>query len=447
MTMTDTVLTFAARAVEFATQAGATSADALALESTDVNAGVRHGVPETIERSESRGVGLRVFMGQSFATLSSSELNDAALRELAEKAVAIAKAAPADPHAGLADAALLATSTPDLDLEDSAEPGMEQLQQRARETEEIGRSTAGITNSEGADAGFGRTRVALATSHGFQGAYALTRYSLSLSLIAGQGADMQRDYDYAVTTHLADLASPETIGREAARRTLRRMQPRKIGSQTAPVFFEPRVARSLLGAFAGAISGASVARGTSFLKDTLGTAVFHPSIRITDDPLRPRGLASHAWDAEAVAARKRYFVADGVLQSWLLDCRSARQLGLQTTGHASRGLAGPPSPSSTNLYIEAGEASPQQWLQQFGTGLYVTETIGHGTNLLTGDYSVGASGFWVENGELTYPVSEITIAGNLKTMFADLRAANDLTFTYATNAPTLVVPSMTIAGN
>lgn len=445
--MTEPLLNFAARAVELARTAGATSADAVALDSADVNASIRHGVPETIERAESRGIGLRVFVGQASANLSTSELSDTALAELAEKAVAIARVAPADPFAGLADASLLATATPDLDLADPQEPTMEELQHRARATEEAGRAVAGITNSEGADAGFGRTRLALATSHGFQGEYALTRHSLSVSLIAGQGASMQRDYDYGMTTHLGDLATPESIGAEAARRTLERMGPRKISSRTAPIFFEPRIARSLLGAFAGAISGAAIARGTSFLKNDLGKAIFSESITITDDPLRKRGLASHAWDAEGVAATKRALIERGTLTTWLLDCRSARQLGMQPTGHASRGLSGPPHPSTTNLYIEPGAQTPQQLLQQFGTGFYVTETIGHGTNILTGDFSVGASGFWIENGERAFPVSEVTIAGNLKEMFKTLVAASDLSFRYSTNAPTLVVPSMTIAGN
>lgn len=441
------LLPYAVRAVEFATKLGATSGDAIALESADVNAGIRAGVPETIERAESRGVGLRVFIGQASASLSTSELSDAALQELAEKAVAIAKVAPADPFAGLADASLLATQNPDLDLADDTEPTMDELQQRARETEAVGRSIAGISNSEGADAGFNRTRIALATSHGFTGEYALTRHSLSVSLISGQGETMQRDYDYGMTTHLSDLASPESIGREAARRTLERMNPRKVASQQATIFFEPRISRSLLGAFAGAISGAAVARGTSFLKNDLGKKIFSDAITISDDPLRRRGLASHAWDAEGVAATKRHLIENGTLTTWLLDARSARQLGMQPTGHASRGLAGTPHPSTTNLYIEAGTQDPQELLQQFGVGFYVTETIGHGTNLLTGDFSVGASGFWIENGERMFPVSEVTIAGNLKDMFATLIAASDLEFRYSTNAPTLVVPRMTIAGN
>ncbi len=445
--MADLLRDSAAQAVELARRAGATAADALALDSADLNAGIRQGVPETIERAESRGVGLRVFVGQSSASLSSSELTTEALQELAEKAVAIARAAPADPFAGLADAAWLARDIADLDLADPGEPAMDTLQARAREAEEAGRSIAGIVNSEGADAGFSRSRIALVTSHGFSGSYAVTRHSISTSLIAGKGADMQRDYDYALVAHEADLPVPARIGEEAARRTLDRLHPRKLSSQQAPVFFEPRVGRSLLAAFAGAISGSAITRGTSFLKDRLHQPVFHPDITITDDPLRRRGLASHPFDAEGVAVDRRALVEAGMLQSWLLDCRSARQLGFESTGHASRGLAGAPHPSSSNLYIEPGAHSPQQLLQQFDRCFYVTETIGHGTNLLTGDYSVGASGFWIEQGERAFPVSEVTIAGNLRDLFAGMIAADDLTFRYATNTPTLAIPAMTIAGN
>ena len=443
----DKLLDSAVQAVALAKRAGATSADALAIESTDINAGIRHGVPETIERAESRSVGIRVFVGHASATLSTSELSKASLEELAAKAVAIAKAAPPDEFAGLADAGLMAKTTPDLDLADAADPSMEELQSRARATEEAGRSVKGIANSEGADAGFGRSHVALANSHGFTGSYQSTRHSLSVSLIAGTGADMQRDYDYSLTIHASDLASPEAVGTEAARRTLERMHPRKIPSQSAPVFFEPRVARALLGALAGAISGGAIARGTSFLKQDLGRQIFSTGIQVIDDPLRKRGLASHAWDAEGVAAQKRSFIENGTLTSWVLDSRSARQLGLQTTGHAARGLSGPPGPSTTNLYIAPGGTPVRALLQQFGSGLYVTETIGHGTNLLTGDYSVGASGFWIDGGERAFPVSEVTIAGNLRDIFAQLLVADDLTFRYATNTPTIAVPAMTIAGN
>jgi PmbA protein len=441
------LLDIAKQAITLAMKAGATACDVLAVASTDANAGMRGGKPETIERSESRGLGLRVFVGESSATISSSELSAASLTELATKAVAIAKAASPDPFASLADPSLLSHQFADLDLVDTSEPEMKQLQATARLVEEAGRSVAGITNSEGADAGFARSDIALVTSHGFAGSYAVTRHSLSVSLIAGTGEAMERDYDYATTTHLADLPTPESIGAEAARRTLARMAPRKIASQTAPIFFEPRAGRQLLGALAGAISGAAIARGTSFLKGDLGAAICSDNVDIIDDPLRMRGLGSHPFDAEGVRVTKRSLIENGVLTTWLLDTRSARQLGLASTGHAARGLGGAPYPSTSNFYLAAGTKTPQQLFAEFGRGLLVTDTIGHGANLITGDYSVGASGMWIENGETSYPVSEITIAGNLREMFKTLIPANDLAFRYATNVPTITIPSMTIAGN
>jgi PmbA protein len=437
----------AAQAVNAARTAGADAADALAVFSADVNASVRNGQPETIERAESAGVGLRVFIGQSTATLSTSELTPEALRNMAEQAVAIARVAPADPFAALADVSQLAKNYPALDMADSAAPSITELQAMARVAEEAGRAVPGITNSEGADASASTHAMALATSHSFTGHYHGSRHAISLSLIAGSGASMQRDYDYAMTIHASDLPSPESIGVSAAERTLARMSPRKLPSQQAVIYFDPRVGKQFLSALAGAISGNAITRGTSFLKDSLGELVFSESITVTDDPLRPRGLASHPFDAEGVAATARDFIAGGVLTSWILDTRSANQLGLKTTGHAARGLSSAPHPSTSNLYMHGGRQTPAELFAALGDGFYVTETIGHGVNLLTGDYSVGASGFWMENGARAFPVSEVTIAGNLRDIFKTLVAANDLEFRYSTNVPTLAVPHMTIAGN
>jgi PmbA protein len=445
--MADALIDLAAQAVALAQKAGATSADAIVMDSTDMNAGIRSGQPETIERAESRGVGLRVFVGQSSATLSSSDTSAEALQKLADTAVAIARVAPSDPYAGLADAALLAKEIPTVECAEDYEPTMAQLQTLARTCEEAGRAVAGITNSEGADASFGRQRVALVTSHGFAHSYHSTHHSLSCSLIAGTGDDMERDYDYITKTFHTDLPAPESIGAEAARRTLARMNPRKLSSMQLPIFFDPRCGKQLLSAFSGAISGNAIARGTSFLKGDLHKQIFSDAITIIDDPLLPRGLASHPFDAEGLAARKTTFVQNGVLQSWLLDSRSARQLNMQPTGHALRGLSSAPYPSATNISIAAGNQSRAALLASVKNGLYVTETIGHGTNLITGDYSVGASGFWVENGELTYPVSEVTIAGNLRDIYASLIVADDLEFRFGTNVPTVLVPTMTLAGN
>lgn len=434
-------------ALTLASHAGATSADVIVVGATDISTGIRHGLPETIERAESRGLGLRVFVGQSSATLSTSDLARDALQQLAETAVAIAKAAPPDPFAGLADTSLLAETLPTIETADAYEPSMEQLQQLARACEEAGRSVAGITNSEGADAAFGRQEILLATSHGFRGGYASTHTSLSCSLIAGTGDGMERDYDYVTKTFFSDLPSAASIGEGAAARTLARMAPRKLASQRCPVFFEPRAGKQLLGAFAQAITGQAITRGTSFLKDALHQPVFANGITVMDDPLLPRGLGSHPFDAEGIAATTQTIVENGVLQSWLLDCRSARQLSLQTTGHALRGLASAPHASPTNMYIQPSATPVAALLASVPRGLYVTETIGHGTNLITGDYSVGATGFWVEGGKKIYPVSEVTIAGNLRDMYAQLQVADDLAFRYGTNVPTLLIPDMTLAGN
>lgn len=440
------LLDLAAQAVEVARAAGATAADAMAVLDTDVSAGIRHGKPETIERAESRGVGLRVFVGQGSATLSTSDVTQAAFRDMAERAVAIARVAPADPFAGLAAPEHLAAHVSVLDIADQAALSMEQLQAMARAAEARGLEIAGITNSGGADAGYSEYRMALATSHGFSGHYRTTRYSLSASLIAGEGPTMQRDYDYAMATHLTDLPDAETVGLAAAMRCTEKLNPRKLRSQTAVVYFEPRVGRGLISAFISAISGSAIARGTSFLKDALHTPVFAPNITITDDPARARGLGSRPFDAEGVAGSAMDFIHHGQLTSWMLDTRSANQLGLTTTGHASRGLASAPHPSSSNLYLHGGKKSPCDVFAKLGDGFFVTETIGHGVNLITGDFSVGASGFWMENGARAYPVSEVTIAGNLREMFKTLVAADDLEFRYGINVPTLAIPQMTIAG-
>jgi PmbA protein len=442
-----TLIDRAAQAVAAAKKAGADTSDAIALTSTDISTSIRHGKPESIEQAEASAIGLRVFVGQSSATLSTSEFSTEALAQLAATAVAIARAAPADPFAGLADAAAIAKNIQPLETADDFMPDITALQAQARAAEAAGLSVTGITNSEGSDTSASTHRMALVTSHGFTGAYNTSRYAISASFIAGEGDTMQRDYDYSMVTHHGDLADAESIGTSAAERATQRMHPRKIKSQTAAVYFEPRAGRQFLNAFASAISGSSITRGTSFLKDALHTAVFNPSIRITDDPRLARGLASRAFDAEGIAARAMDFVAEGVLTSWILDTRSANQLGMKTTGHASRGLASSPSPSSSNFYMHAGTQTPDELFAELGDGFYVTETIGHGTNLITGDFSVGASGFWVEKGARAFPVSEVTIAGNLRDIFSTLIPAKDLVFRYGTNVPTLAVPRMTIAGN
>lgn len=439
-------LTLASDSVTAARAAGADAADALYYASRSLSVSHRLGKPEGLDQSESGGIGLRVFVGNRFATVSSSDTSAGALSELATRAVAMARLAPEDAFSKLAPRELLAGSVPDLELYDATEPDARTLQRACAEAEESALAMEGITNSEGASAGYGHTEFALVTSNGFAHAYRSSHYSVSVSVLAGSGTAMERDYDYSSTRFTADLKSPAAIGREAASRALARLHPRKVSTQTVPVVFDPRVARRLLSSFAGAINGSSIARGTSFLKGAMNTQVFSPSVTIIDEPHRKRGMGSRPFDGEGLPTRRTELVKDGVLQTWLLDMRSAGKLGLAPTGHASRGLSSPPSPSTSNCYIAAGTLSPQELMADIKDGFYVTELIGMGVNMVTGDFSQGASGFWIEGGKRAYPVSEVTIAGTLQEMFANLQAANDLCFDYATNAPTLRVGQMTIAG-
>ncbi len=429
-----------------ARSAGADAADAIVFESVASSVSYRLGKLEDVERAESADLGLRVFVGERVAFVSSTDLTPRGVAELPERAVAMARLAPEDKFAGLAPADLLATSYPDLDIEDLSEPSAELLIERARAVEGAAMSVPGVTNSEGGGASFGRSAIALATSTGFFGRYAATQHSIGVSVVAGEGTAMETDHDSASARHAANLEAPEDVGRRAGERTVARLGPRKMKSQAMPVIYDPRVSAGLLGHFASAISGASIARGVSFLKDRMGEPVFAPGITIVDDPHRLRGLRSKPFDGEGVRNRKMALIEQGVLKTWLLDCASAKQLGLTTTGHAARGTGGPPSPSTTNLYMEPGTVAPQALMADIAEGLYVTDLMGMGVNGVTGDYSRGASGFFIENGKISYPVAGITIAGNLKDMFRDLVPANDLVFRYGTNAPTLRVEGMTIAG-
>ena len=373
-------------------------------------------------------------------------MSEQAFQATVERALAMARAAPEDPYCGLADSDLLATALDDLELADAAEPTPEQLIERARAAEAAALAVPGVTNSEGASADSGRGFVALATSAGFAAGYVGTQHSTAVSVIAGTDTGMERDYDFMSARHLADLKDAAAIGRHAGELAVRRLKPRKVKSARVPIVFAPRVAHSLLGHLASAIAGPNVARGTSFLKDKLGKAVFAPGIRVVDDPGRRRGLRSRPFDGEGVRTARRVVIDDGQLTTWLLDTASARQLGLRSTGHASRGTASPPSPGPSNFYLEPGPVTPAELMSDITGGIYVTELIGFGINPVTGDYSRGASGFWIENGEIAYPVSEITIAGNLIAMFQNLSVANDLTFKYGTDAPTIRIEGMTVAG-
>ncbi len=425
--------------------AGADAADAVLISGTSLSVQRRLGATEHVERSEGRDLGLRVFLGQRAAMVSSSTMDPASFKELAERAVAMARVVPEDPYAGLADTAAPPEAVA-LDMVDPTEPTTEQLVARAAAAEEAALAVPGITNSEGAEAGFGRSEAFLVTSAGFAGRSARTSHSVSASALAGSGTAMQRDYDYHSTIHLADLDDPVAIGRSAGERAIARLNPTRPATARLPVVYDPRVAGGLLGHLAGSINGASVARGTSFLKDRMGQRVFAAGIVVHDDPRRVRGARSRVFDGEGTPTAARRLIDDGVLTSWLLDSRSARQLGLRSLGHAARGTGGPPSPSPSNLYLAAGTATPAELMADIKLGVYVTELIGMGVNGITGDYSRGAAGFMIRDGALAEPVAEITIAGNLLEMFAHLTPANDLRFRRGTDSPTVRVDGMTMAG-
>lgn len=433
----------AARLVEAARRAGADEADAICLRGMSLGVEVRLGKVEETRRAEGDDFTLRVFVGRRSAAVSANVLTDPAA--LAERAVAMARVAPEDRFAGLADSDQLARTFPDLDLLDPTVPSADDLTETALAAEDSARAVEGITNSGGASASWRLGGLVLATSHGFSGAYTASRFSISASAIAGSGTHMERDYETEARIYRADLPDPIEIGRKAADRAVRRLNPRRMTTMRGMVVYDPRVAAGLIGHLARAANGAAVARKTSFLRDKLGSAIFPPGLRITDDPLRKRGLASHPFDGEGVAVAPIDLIVDGKLLTWILDSPSARELGFATNGRATRGGSNT-SPGVTNLTLHPGAASPEDLITGAGDGIYVTELIGHGADLITGDYSRGAAGFAIEQGTLAYPVSEVTIAGNLLEMFKRLTPANDLAYKFAVNAPTVAVDGLTIAG-
>ncbi|HEY5217913.1 MAG TPA: TldD/PmbA family protein [Pseudolabrys sp.] len=436
----------AERLVKAALRAGADTADAVVVRSLSQSIEVRDGAVEESESAEGDDLGLRVLVGRRQAVVSTNDMSGDGSAALATRAVAMARAAPEDKYAGLADEKFLAHDFPDLDLIDRALPTVQQLEAMARAAEAAGLAVKGVSKSGGASASAGIGGMVLVTSHGFRGAYLGSRHGVSMTAIAGDGTGMERDYDYSSALHASDLESPEKIGRTAGLRAVERLNPRKVSTRKVPVVFDPRIAGSLVSHLASAANGASVARKTSLLKDKMGAKLFADGIRIIDDPLRKRGQRSRPFDGEGVAGHRLALVEDGVLCSWLLDSATARELGLITTGHAQRGVSSGPSPGASNLHLEAGSLSPAALIADIADGFYVTDLIGMGVNMVTGDYSRGASGFWIENGQRTYPVSEVTIAGHLLDIFRTLTPANDLEFRYGTNAPTVRLEGLTVAG-
>lgn len=430
--------------VEAAKRSGADAADAVVVRGRSTSVSVRLGKVEDTGASEAEDVALRVFVGKRVASVSATAASDP--KALAERAVAMAKVSPEDPYQGLADQALLARVQRDLDLYDATEVSADRLKEDALAAEEAALAVKGVTNSSGSGASAGMGGLVLATSHGFLGQYAGTRFSRSVSVIAGEGTGMERDYEFSSRPHFADLDTPEWIGRSAGERAVRRIGARKARTGTVSVVFDPRVARGIAGHLAGAINGAAVARKTSFLRDMMGKPVASAAITVTDEPLRVRGQASRPFDGEGIEGEKLLMVEKGVLKHWFLSTSAGRELGLPTNGRGVRG-GSQVSPSSTNLAIEPGETDPRDMIKALASGFYVTEVFGQGVNMVTGEYSRGASGFWIENGELAYPVSEVTIASNLTTMFLTMQPGSDVDRNFGTAAPTLLIEGMTLAGS
>jgi len=433
--------------VQKALSKGADHAEAMVIEDKSMDISVRLQNIESVEESVSKDLGLRVIVGSKQAIVSSSHIADDTFDSLVDRALDMARVSMEDPYCVIADSDNLIKEIPAIESFDDNTMSSEQLKQRALEAEQAALDINGITNSDGADAGQGVFSYALVSSNGFKGQYRQSYFSNSVSVLAGKDTEMERDYDYAVKVFCADLPAPSEIGKAAAENTLRRLNPVKGKTGTLPVVFDPRVGVTLLRAFARSINGRSVARKSSFLQDKLGEQLFSKNIQIIDDPRMVKGLASRPFDAEGLAAERLDLVEDGKLQTWIMDLASAKQLGLESSGRASRSTSSPPSPTTTNLYIAAGEASVDELIHDIKEGFYVTETMGMGVNTVTGEYSQGASGFWIENGKIAFPVNEISIGGQMLDMMINMQPANDLEFKYSTNVPTLRIDDMTVAGS
>ena len=429
-----------------AKRSGADAADAVFAADAALDVSVRLGALEDVGRSESEELGLRVFVGDRSANVSTSDLSGSAIDAVVERAIAMAREAPEDAWAGLApEDRLLHGEPPRLDIDDGGDIAPADLREAAFAAEDAARAVTGVTNSEGGSASASRSVWALATSHGFAGGYATTGYGLSASVVAGEGGGMQRDYAYHAARRHDRLDTPETIGRLAGERAVARLNPGRLASGPMTVAFAPRVGSSLLGHLVSAIAGSAITRRTSFLLDALGERVFTEGIAVRDDPHRPHGLRSKPFDGEGLPVSPVNIIEDGMLETWLLDSAAARQLGLEPTGHAARGIGGAPGVTTTNLFMANGHEPVETLIGDIASGVFVTELFGQGVNGVTGDYSRGAAGFRIENGAIGGPVAEFTIAGNLKDMYCAMTPANDLEFRYGTNVPTLRIEGMTVA--
>ena len=437
--------------IDTALSNGATAADCVLSRSRGLSLTRRLGKDETIERYEDFDTGLRVFVGNKIASVSTNDNSEAAIRDVAKRAVDMAKIAPQDDFSLIASQETLndfpIQNSISVDSYDEVEPNIDIIRDRAKEVEDSALSVKGITNSDGADASWGEGETLLMTSNGFFGSSKKSNHSVSVVVIAEKDGKMERDYDYSSKVFGKDLRNSNQIGIEAAKKTLARMGATKPLTGKYPVIFDPRVSRSIAGHFASAINGSAIARKTSFLKDMLNKQIANPSINVIDDPFLKRGLGSRLFDAEGLGSREYTLIKDGILQQWLLDLSSAKQLNLKPSGNAKRGISGPPSPGTSNFMISPGDVTPENLIKNVSEGFFVTDMIGSSVSMITGDYSRGASGFWIKNGELSIPITEATIAGNLKEMFMTLKPANDIDYSHSINSPTLLIEGMTIAGN
>ena len=435
--MSDTIKNSLNLLLDTAKKLGAESAAVMGGESTSINVTARLGKLESVERNESKSIGLQLIDNKRKVNLSSTNFNKDALIELVESAMSMIKSIPEDEFCGLADKEMLYKGDLDLDLVDNYIPENNNLLNNSIEAEDSALSINGGTNSEGASSSYSKNKVFLATSDGFYNYKEKTNYSSSISVIAGSGTKMERDYEYQSKVHNEDLDTPKNIGEVAANRAVSRLNPKKVKSNSVPIIFDPRVSGSLLSLFTGGISGQAVARGTSFLKDKMEETIFTKDIQIIDDPHVLRGQGSRTFDGEGVETKKIKLINNGTLKSWLLSSQSARQLNLKTTGHSS---------GVSNLYMEPGNKSNTDLISSIKEGFYVTEMMGMSFNQVTGDYSRGATGFWIEKGEKTYPVSEVTIAGNIIDMYSMLTPASDLKLITGIDAPTILIEKMMVAG-
>lgn len=432
--------------IEKTIKAGATDCDVVLAKGSSKSISYRLGKVEDVEESNGSTFGIRALIGNKQAFISSSDHDESNIDKLITRLIQMTKLAPEDETACLGDPNLYETEIKDLNLLQCEQTDTNKLIDMARNCEESALEIKGITNSEGSGSSFSESEFFIANNKGFSGGYKSSSNSISCSVIAGEGQQMERDYDYAVSRHISDLLAPSEVGKSSAEKAIKRLNPRKIQSCKTPVIFDKRISDDLIGYLASAVSGNSIARGTSFLKDSLGKQIFSKEINIIDDPKIPKGLGSRPFDGEGLRTNKKEIVKNGVLETWLLNTSTAKKLNLRSTGNASRGVGSPPGISTSNLFMANGIHSYDDMIKSTNSGFYATELIGMGVNIVTGDYSMGASGLWIENGEIQYPVSEITIASNLKDMFLNLSAANDLEFKARSNAPTIRVENMTLAG-